>query len=97
MRCTWFCGRRDSERDKPVHVAMNNVPLIPRMLPLPSPWVAVLYFLPSIIGLLGVYLRWKRYKHVATQDMQDRARAGTYAMAAVFLISASVIASMIEW
>jgi len=70
--------------------------LIPKVLPAPSWQLALIYFIPSVIGLCAVIVRYRRYAHVP-EAMQPKVKAGTLWMLAAILAMSSLIGSMIQW
>lgn len=70
--------------------------MFPEILPAPNNWVALFYFVPTAILMIGVFIRYRRYRHL-TGDTAARARSGTLWLFAIAMFSFSIVGSLIQW
>jgi hypothetical protein len=66
-----------------------------RILPAPTWWFALLYFVPTLVELYVVYVWWKRVPSYAVAD-QPRVRSNVLGATALIFAVAGIVALMLK-
>ena len=69
--------------------------MIPKILPAPSPWLILVYLLPSAIMFAGVYIRWKRTPTYPAEQ-QKQVQIGTLRFALLTIVMFGIVLEMIK-